>query len=82
MSFPFVYQVECNPEFVTKCDFRYSLQLLLEDSFFSPISLRYAMNNLDQLKEHAEKYFRPSFIDNNNELISDRFEIKLLILEK
>lgn len=60
---------------VTKCDYRYSIQLMFEDSFFSPMGLKYALNpeNYNALVKHAYHYFTPE--KHHIECISDAFTI-------
>lgn len=71
------YLVECENAEVTRCDYRYSMQILLENSFFSPMSLNYALKNRKELKEHIENYFNCKD-EEFAEYISDKF----LIIEK
>lgn len=51
------YFVECEIDKVTRCDYRYSMQILLENSFFSPMTVKYALKNKKDLKKHIENYF-------------------------
>ena len=72
--FNHTYIVEAPIDCVTKGDYRFSIQLLAENSFFSPISLNYALKNPIKFSEHIKHYF--DCIDSNYiEYISDAFEI-------
>jgi len=71
------YIVSADKNKVTKCDFRFSLQILLENSFYSPISLEYALDKESKksLENHARMYFNCED-DNYSEYISDSFIVK------
>ena len=75
IGFKHKYNIEANNNKVTKCDFRYSLQILLEDSFYSPLSLKYALKNPKHIENHAKMYFNCED-DNYSEYISDLFIVK------
>lgn len=66
------YLVRAEKKCVTYCDYNHSLQLLLENSFFSPISLHYALESREAALNNAEQYFN---FNNANEIISDKFQV-------
>lgn len=70
----YMYVVQAPSVKVTKCNYDYSMQLILENSFFSPMNLMYALKNRDALLKAAFDYFSPS--DTKHiEYISDCFKI-------
>lgn len=68
------YVVTVDSKYVTRCDYRFSILLILDNGMLTPISLNYAMKHRNALLKHAFEYFSPTR-EEYVELISDKFVI-------
>lgn len=66
--------VEAPNNKITKCDFRFSLTLLLEDNFYTPLALSRALADDSLVIENAKKYFNQKVEKEHTEYISDSFQ--------